>query len=138
MNIEKIESIIKLLKQYDLNKVCIESDSFKLEVHDYKNNVSFKNKNNDKQITDKTIEYVIKSPIVGSISIVENKVTGKKYAVGDKIQSGQTICTIEAMKMINEVNCNQDGIITEILIENNQFVEYEQPLFKIRERTKNV
>lgn len=147
MEIRKVEEIVKLLKEYDLKKICVENDNFKVEIENYENvtddvnSIMYSNKksiNKESQIVGDNKEYVVKSPLVGIVNILENKSECKNYSVGDRVERGQTICTIEAMKMINEVNCNQDGIITEILIENNQFVEYEQPLFKIRERTKNV
>lgn len=139
MNVEEIELIIKLVRKYGLGSLYIENDNFKLKVEDHKNAMdNVKSVNEDKsnklpQISDSE-DCIIKSPLVGNASVMENKVTSKKYAVGDEVQTGQAICTIEAMKMINEIICNEDGIITEILIEDTQFVEYEQPLFKIRNK----
>jgi len=49
--------------------------------------------------------------------------------VGDSVKEGQTICIIEAMKLLNEIECDMDGMVKEILVENGQAVEYGQPLF---------
>ncbi len=52
--------------------------------------------------------------------------------VGDKVKKGQTICIIEAMKLMNEIESEHDGEIVKILTENEQMVEYGQPLFLIK------
>jgi acetyl-CoA carboxylase biotin carboxyl carrier protein len=51
--------------------------------------------------------------------------------VGDTVKEGQTICIIEAMKLLNEIEADKAGVIKDILIENGQAVEYGQPLFVI-------
>ena len=56
----------------------------------------------------------------------------KSFAeVGDTVKAGQTVCIIEAMKLMNEIETDKDGVITAILIENGQPVEYGEPLFVI-------
>ena len=50
---------------------------------------------------------------------------------GDTVKKGQVIGIIETMKLMNEIECDRDGVIAEILIENEQVVEYGQPLFRI-------
>ncbi|VVE36712.1 acetyl-CoA carboxylase, biotin carboxyl carrier protein [Pandoraea nosoerga] len=51
--------------------------------------------------------------------------------VGDSVKEGQTLCIIEAMKLLNEIESDKAGVIKEILVENGQAVEYGQPLFVI-------
>jgi acetyl-CoA carboxylase biotin carboxyl carrier protein len=51
--------------------------------------------------------------------------------VGDRVQEGQVLCIIEAMKLMNEIEAEVSGVITDILVENGQAVEYGQPLFII-------
>jgi len=51
--------------------------------------------------------------------------------IGDSVKSGDTVCIIEAMKLMNEIEADADGVIKEILVENGQPVEYGQPLFVI-------
>ena len=51
--------------------------------------------------------------------------------VGDTVKSGDTICIIEAMKLLNEIECDKDGIVKAILVENGQPVEYGEPLVVI-------
>ena len=50
---------------------------------------------------------------------------------GDSVREGQTLCIIEAMKIMNEIESECDGIVTEIMVENGDPVEYNQPLFLI-------
>ena len=55
--------------------------------------------------------------------------------VGDRVKSGETLCVIEAMKMINEVPSPVSGIVKEVLIKNATMVEFDEPLFAIEETT---
>ena len=54
--------------------------------------------------------------------------------VGDKVKRGQTLCIVEAMKLMNEIMAEVDGEIVEIFVANGQVVDYGSPLFRIRER----
>jgi acetyl-CoA carboxylase biotin carboxyl carrier protein len=49
--------------------------------------------------------------------------------LGQAVKAGETVCIIEAMKLLNEIECDHDGVIKEILVENGEPVEYGQPLF---------
>ena len=51
--------------------------------------------------------------------------------VGDRISEGDTLCIIEAMKILNQIECEKAGVVRRILVENGQPVEYNQPLFVI-------
>lgn len=73
--------------------------------------------------------HVIKSPMVGTFyrSLAPD---AKPFAeVGQAVKAGETVCIIEAMKLLNEIEADQDGTIREILVENGEPVEYGQPLF---------
>lgn len=72
------------------------------------------------------------SPIVGIVYLqpAPDKPVFKK--VGDQVAKGEVICIIEAMKLMNEITSETDGVITEILVENESVVEYGQPLFRIQ------
>ena len=52
--------------------------------------------------------------------------------VGDSVKKGQTLAIVEAMKLMNEIESEYDGVVTEVLVQNGQAVEFGQPLFKIR------
>ena len=52
--------------------------------------------------------------------------------MGDNVKKGQTLCIVEAMKLMNEINAEEDGVISEICVTNGQVVEYGTELFRIR------
>ena len=76
--------------------------------------------------------HTIHSPIVGTFYGSASPETPAFIQVGDRISSGQTICIIEAMKIMNEIESDVDGIVTEILVENASPVEFNQPLVIVR------
>ncbi len=80
---------------------------------------------------DKSNYVAIKSPMIGTFYESPNPESGPFVQVGDKISKGQTVCIVEAMKLFNEIEAEQAGIITEILIEDSSPVEFDQPLFLI-------
>jgi acetyl-CoA carboxylase biotin carboxyl carrier protein len=73
--------------------------------------------------------HVVKSPMVGTFYRSSSPGAKSFAEVGDVVKSGQPVCIIEAMKIMNEIEADQDGTITKILVENGQPVEYGQPLF---------
>ena len=75
--------------------------------------------------------HVVKSPMVGTF--YRASAPGEKpfAEIGDSISSGDRLCIIEAMKLMNEIECDASGTVKAILVENGQPVEYGQPLFII-------
>lgn len=76
--------------------------------------------------------YIVKSPIVGTFYGSSSPGTPAFVKVGDKVAKGDTLCIIEAMKIMNEIESEEAGEIVEILVVNEDIVEYGQPLMKIR------
>ncbi|MER2227667.1 MAG: acetyl-CoA carboxylase biotin carboxyl carrier protein [Carnobacterium sp.] len=74
---------------------------------------------------------LVHSPIVGVIYTSPSPDQPAFKKVGDKVTVGETLCIVEAMKLMNEIKSEVDGTITEILIEDEQVVEFNQPLFRI-------
>jgi acetyl-CoA carboxylase biotin carboxyl carrier protein len=75
--------------------------------------------------------HQLKSPMIGTFYNSSSPDTKPFVSVGDTVKQGQTICIIEAMKIMNEIEADQSGTIVKILTENAQGVEYGQPLFEI-------
>lgn len=75
---------------------------------------------------------VIISPMVGTFYKASSPETEAFVKLGDKVEKGQTLCIIEAMKLMNEIECETQGEIIEILVQDGDMVEYGQPLFKIK------
>jgi acetyl-CoA carboxylase biotin carboxyl carrier protein len=72
--------------------------------------------------------HVVKSPMVGTFYRAPSPDAAPFVEVGDTVKAGQTICIIEAMKLMNEIEADQDGVIKAILVDNGQPVEYGEPL----------
>jgi len=76
--------------------------------------------------------YELKSPIVGTFYRAPSPEAAPFVEVGTKVKPGQTLCIVEAMKLMNEIECDVSGTIEKILLENAKPVEYGQILFYIR------
>jgi acetyl-CoA carboxylase biotin carboxyl carrier protein len=75
---------------------------------------------------------LVASPIVGTFYLAPSPEAEFFVKVGSKVKKGDTLCIIEAMKLMNEIEAEMDGEVVEILVKNEQMVEYGQPLFRIR------
>jgi len=75
--------------------------------------------------------HVVKSPMVGTFYRSSSPGAKAFIEIGSAVKEGETICIIEAMKILNEIETDKSGTITQILCENGQAVEYGQPLFVI-------
>jgi acetyl-CoA carboxylase biotin carboxyl carrier protein len=75
--------------------------------------------------------HIVKSPMVGTFYRSSSPDAKAFVDVGSKVAVGDTLCIIEAMKLLNEIDCDFAGVIKKILVENGQPVEYGEPLFVI-------
>ena len=85
-------------------------------------------KKTDEASSDKYID----SPLVGIFYTAPGEGEAPFVSVGDRVKKGQTLCIVEAMKLMNEINAEEDGVISEICVTNGQVVEYGTELFRIR------
>ena len=155
---EKISSLIDILKDTDIDEIEISSfwGAQKIRVSNKKdiNNHSIISTQLDNSIkTEKMNESEVKTNTIKDENIVDNDISnyqtikaplvGTYYSspkpdaptfinVGDKIQKGQIICIIEAMKIFNEIESDYSGTVVEILIENGKPVEFDQDLMIIK------
>ena len=74
----------------------------------------------------------INSPIVGVFYAAPSPDSNPYVSVGQKIAKGDTICIVEAMKCMNEIQSELDGEVTEVLVKDGDLVEYGQPLFRVK------
>ena len=105
------------------------------EVHEeyaenLENNVAKTTENLGKTVSEENI-FVIKSPIVGTMYTSPSAESKDFVKVGSKVKVGDTLCILEAMKLMNEIESEVDGEILEVLVSNEDMVEYGQPLFRI-------
>lgn len=75
---------------------------------------------------------LVTSPIVGTFYSASGPGSAPFVSTGSKVKKGDVLCIIEAMKLMNEIESEYDGEIEEILVQNEQMIEYGQPLFRIR------
>lgn len=75
--------------------------------------------------------HIVKSPMVGTFYRSPSPDAKAFVEIGDSVKVGQTVCVIEAMKLLNEIEADKDGVVKAILIENGQPVEYGEPLLVI-------
>ena len=87
--------------------------------------------NEEKKIAIANDSNTINSPMVGIFYRAASPDSSPFIEVGSSVKKGDTLCIIEAMKLLNEIECDRDGIIKKILIENGQPIEFGEPLFII-------
>ena len=75
--------------------------------------------------------HVVTSPFVGTFYRKPNPDSPNYVSLNDKVDKGAVLCIVEAMKLMNEIEADVGGVLSEILVENGKTVEYGQPLFKI-------
>ena len=77
-------------------------------------------------------DHIVKSPLVGTFYNASSPDAEPFAKVGDTVKKGQVLGIIEAMKLMNEIESDFDGVVEAVMVENEQVVEYGQPLFRIR------
>lgn len=151
MNISEINELLKVIDKTNLGYVKLETNDLKLEVS---KNINSDNEelfnevkptsrefNNEELVHTEICETVILDE--EEITLIESPLMGTFYSspgpnkevfvnIGDIINIGDTLCIVEAMKLMNEITSDVNGEIVEILVKNEELVEYNQPLFKIR------
>lgn len=81
--------------------------------------------------TDNVEEKIVKSPLVGTVYVAPAEGEAPFVSVGDKVKKGQILAIVEAMKLMNEIESEYEGVVKEICVENESMVEFGQPLFVI-------
>jgi acetyl-CoA carboxylase biotin carboxyl carrier protein len=76
-------------------------------------------------------QHTVRSPMVGTFYISPSPTAKPFIEIGQNIKAGDVLCIIEAMKMMNQIEADKDGVITSRLVENGMPVEFDQPLFII-------
>lgn len=83
-------------------------------------------------VKDSTGYISVKSPIVGIFYGAPAENADPYVSPGDRVKKGQTLCIVEAMKLMNEISAEEDGIVAEICVTNGQMVEYGTELFRLK------
>lgn len=78
-------------------------------------------------------DYIsVKSPVVGVFYAAATENVSPYVTIGDMVKKGQTLCIVEAMKLMNEIIAEEDGVISQVCVTNGQVVEYGTELFRIK------
>lgn len=138
MNISDIKELANIMKQNDLT--CIEFEDEKGKVKLCKNittttvvkeAVATAEVEIEKPVVHEGSDYIV-SPTVGVFYQSPAPDSAPYVQVGSSVKIGDVICIIEAMKMMNEIQADRDGVITEIMVKDGDLVEFDQPMFKIK------
>lgn len=86
---------------------------------------------NDTSVINPQDGNLVKSPLVGRFYIAPAADAEPFVKVGEAVKKGQTLAIVEAMKLMNEIECEYDGVVAEVLVADGEAVEYGQPLFRI-------
>ena len=145
IDFKEIEKIINLVEERKLSEFELEIEGFKIKI--VKNvsgtiPVSMKEEilsvpaeQKASQEPSETAEnniYYVKAPMVGTFYRAPDPSSPPYVEEGDKVEKSQVLCIIEAMKLMNEIESEVEGVVEKIFVENGQPVEYGQKLFAIR------
>lgn len=143
---EDLEYLVQQLNSNDLQSIKYQDGDFKIQIEKPEKNVILSDNDflkSPKCFEDKSISEVtqpkqeeglieVKSPLIGNFYLTKNPEAKPFVAVGDKIKKGQTLAVIEAMKMINEVKSDYEGVITQICVEPGEFVDLDTVIMKLK------
>jgi len=158
MNLNEIKQLIDIVNSSDLQETIIEEGNFKITLRKYSTGTTTQMMPTvspapaspagtsapaqEQAIalpaeTDQTSSAAsglieICSPIVGTFYRSPSPDSAPFVDVNDSIQKGDVLCIIEAMKLMNEIEAEMSGTVVEVLVENGQPVEYNQPLFRVK------
>ena len=155
MNLSELKELIKILNETDISEISLESDGTKISIKKRapctisattegevnvtpdtsKTEDALKERKEEKkpEIDMEGVEKVT-APMVGTFYRAPAPDAEPFVEIGQIVETGQTLCIIEAMKLMNEIEAEFSGEIVDILVENGQPVEYGQPLFLIRRK----
>lgn len=146
MDIRKIKKLIEIIEESDIAELEITEGEESVSIKRYSSTpapaapvaaavaapVNTQTEVSSSTAAEEKISgHIVKSPMVGSFYRSPSPGSPSFVEVGQKVSVGDTLCIIEAMKILNQIEADQSGTVTKILVENAQPVEYDQPLFVI-------
>lgn len=140
MNLEEIEKLMKMLENSSLSYLEVEENGLKIKL-DKNSGIresvvqTVNNTENNKAVKEEETvagNYVT-APLVGTFHAAPYKDAKPFVSVGAKVKKGDKLCIVEAMKVMNEITSPYDGIVKEILVKDNDVVEFGKKLFVIGE-----
>lgn len=145
MDLEKIEGLVKIIENSTLKQFTYRDDSVKITMSKLDNPPivtaggpfvqpapQASQMDGEPKEAAEEEKLFITSPIVGTFYSASAPDVPAYVRVGDRVKRGQTVCILEAMKLMNEIQCDWDCEIEAVLVSNEQKVEYGQPLFRVK------
>lgn len=150
MNLNEIKQLIDIVNCSDLQETIIEEGDFKLTLRRFSASAPVQQlpvlnapapQIPQQALINETVAAKeqkasglidVRSPIVGTFYQSSSPDSPPFVSLNDTIRTGDVLCIIEAMKLMNEIEAEISGTVVEILVENGQAVEYDQPLFRIK------
>ena len=135
--IDSIDLLSKTMIKNNLSEIEISDGDFSLKLKKFiKDNQVFKNnevfeKSTQKENEPSLLEKALKSPLVGTAYLSPDPGAKKFVEVGQNVKIGQVLLIIEAMKTMNEITADKNGVIKKIFVKNESPVEFGEPLFLI-------
>ncbi len=147
MNFEDIQKLMQKFENSDIRELDVTNGDFHLYLNKNKQaKISDETSLNEVETQEKQISTpktapqdkgaIIKAPLVGTVYLQPKPDQSAYVEVGSKVNKGDVVCVIEAMKMMTEIKSDYSGIVTAIHVDNEELVEVEQPLFTIAEEDK--
>lgn len=138
---KEIESLITLLDKWELTEIAIEEGNKKIKIKKEANVVQATAPSfvQAAPVTSKAAPVVvddtnaIKSPMVGTVYLSSSPDAPNFVSEGSTVKKGDVLCLIEAMKMFNKIKAEKSGTITQVIVKNEQPIEFGAPLFVIDE-----
>lgn len=149
MDIRKIKKLIEIIEESDIAEIEISEGEESLRISRYSSSapvaysgpavstiasapLAIAASTSSEPVPEIPNGHVVKSPMVGTFYRAASPNAKSHFVeVGQKVSEGETLCIIEAMKILNQIEADKSGTIKQILVENAQPVEYDQPLFII-------
>jgi len=140
VELDEIKQLLELLKDTDITEIQIEREGSKLKIKRERFMSPFETTPPVKQAAPAEVKeeaeesrklVTITAPIVGIFHRSPAPESSPFVEAGSVVKKGQVLCIVEAMKLMNEIESDADGILSKILVENGQAVEYGEPLFLI-------
>ena len=132
MDLEKIAGLVKIIEESSLTQFTIKEGDLKITMSKLDHPPGIPDSAVNVEETQEEDVLFIVSPIVGTFYAAPAPDAPAFVKVGDTVKNGQTVCILEAMKLMNEIQSEFDCEIEAILVSNEQKVEYGQPLFRVR------
>ena len=132
MDTDKIKIIMNLFEDSHISKMNIQDGDLNITLEKDEEIKEIKNEKQEKVIQE-TENYIVKSPLVGTYYQASGTNKDPFIKVGDHVNVGDTLCIIEAMKVMNEIKSQVSGTVLSIDIQDGETVEYDQPLIVIGE-----